>query len=133
MTTFVDTSALFALVDEGDPEHDRALAWLEGIVLDQDEALLTHSYAVTETIALVHARLGGSAVRMLLDDVVPALEVRFVDEELHGHAVTAFLAGLDRRVSFVDRTSFELMRSEGVRRAFAFDGDFAKAGFETVP
>jgi len=133
MTIFVDTTALFALVDEGDPEHDRALAWFEGVALDQDEPLLTHSYAVTETIALMHARLGGPAVRMLLDDVLPAFEVRFVDEELHGRAVTAFLAGLNRRVSFVDRKSCELMRSEGIRQACAFDGDFTDEGFATVP
>jgi predicted nucleic acid-binding protein len=133
MTTFVDTSALFALVHDGDPAHARGLSWLEGITLDADEQLLTHSYVVTEAIVLTHARLGTPAVRMLLDDVIPAFEVRYVDEALHQRATTAYLAGLNRKVSFVDRTSFELMRAEGIRRAFAFDRDFAKEGFETVP
>lgn len=31
--------------------------------------------------------------------------------------------------SFVDATSFALMRSLGVREALAFDGDFQAAGF----
>jgi predicted nucleic acid-binding protein len=40
---------------------------------------------------------------------------------------------MSRGISFVDRTSFELMRAEGIARAFAFDRDFARQGFETVP
>jgi predicted nucleic acid-binding protein len=133
VTTFVDTSALFALVSEEDPRHDRAIAWLEAIAGDEDEQLVTHSHVVTETIALTHARLGASAIRLLVDQVLPACQIRFVDEELHRQATAAFLAGLSRRVSFVDRTSFELMRSERIDRAFAFDPDFAREGFETVP
>lgn len=133
MTTLVDTSALFALVSENDPRHDRALAWLEGVAALEDERLLTHNYVVTETIALTHARLGMPAIRLLLDEIMPVCEIRFVDEDLHERVVTAFLAGLRRGVSFVDRTSFELMRETGIRQAFAFDDDFVDEGFETVP
>jgi predicted nucleic acid-binding protein len=32
----------------------------------------------------------------------------------------------------VDRTSFTFMRRRGIRRAFAFDDDFAREGFELV-
>jgi len=32
-----------------------------------------------------------------------------------------------------DFVSFEMMRSEGLDRAFAFDDDFEKAGFATLP
>jgi predicted nucleic acid-binding protein len=124
---------LYALVYDGDPQHDRALAWLETVAADEDEPLLTHDYVVNEMIALTHARLGASASRFLIDQVLPVCELRFVDEELHRRAVTAFLAGLSRKVSFVDRTSFELMRSEGIERAFAFDPDFPREGFATVP
>ncbi|MGZ8631592.1 MAG: type II toxin-antitoxin system VapC family toxin [Actinomycetota bacterium] len=133
MTTFVDSSALYALIDEGDPAHETALAWIEDISAGEPEHLRTHSYVVVETIALTHARLGPGAVRMLVDDVLPACEVRFVDGDLHRRAITAYLAGLGRRVSFVDRASFELMREERIEQAFAFDPDFRREGFETVP
>ena len=133
MTTFVDTSALFTLLHEGDPSHAAALAWLEDASAAAPERLRTHNYVVVETIALTHARLGPSAVRMLIDDVLPACEVRFVDDDLHERAVIAYLAGLSRKVSFVDRMSFAMMRAERIDRAFAFDPDFAREGFEKGP
>jgi len=133
MTTFVDTSALFALIHVGDPSHAEALTWLEDASAAATERLRTNNYVVVETIALTHARLGPSAVRMLIDDILPACEVRFVDDDLHQRAVIAYLAGLSRRVSFVDRMSFAMMRAERIDRAFAFDPDFAREGFEQVP
>lgn len=132
MTTFVDTSALFASIDEDDPGHAAALAWLEEIAASP-ERLRTHNYVVVETIALTHARLGPAAVRMLVDDVLPVCEVRFVDDDLHQRAVIAYLAGLGRRVSFVDRMSFAMMRAERIDRAFAFGTNFRREGFATVP
>lgn len=35
----------------------------------------------------------------------------------------------ERQYSFVDATSFVLMRSLRIRQALAFDGDFSAAGF----
>jgi len=38
----------------------------------------------------------------------------------------------ERDYSYVDATSFATMRSMRIRRALAFDGDFASAGFQEV-
>ncbi len=133
MTTFVDTSAFHAVLAETDAVHDAAVRWLDEIAVGEDEHLVTHNYVVVESTALIQARMGSAAVRAFLEDVLPACEVRFVAEPLHARATSAFLAGLGRRPSFVDRVSFEMMREHGVRRAFAFDRDFRNEGFETVP
>jgi predicted nucleic acid-binding protein len=134
MTTFVDTSAWYALVAEDDPGHTPALAWLEAVSsADEPERLRTHAYVVVETIALAQARLGSAAVRMLFDDVLPVAEVRYPDAGLHERAVSAYLGGLGRRASLVDRASFEMMREERIDVAFTFDRDFRREGFATVP
>lgn len=133
MTTFVDTSAFFALLAGDDAESDRASRWLDEVASRDDERLITHNYVVVESIALIHRRLGTQSVRTFLDDLLPVCEVRFVDETLHERAVVAYLAGISRRSAFVDRMSFELMRAERIGRAFAFDPDFGREGFETVP
>jgi len=38
----------------------------------------------------------------------------------------------ERSYSYVDATSFEIMRRERITEAFAFDGDFSAAGFVEV-
>ena len=131
MRTFVDTSALYALLDEDDRNHRDAAAWLA--TADPGDVLVTHTYVVVETAALVQRRLGAAAVRTLFDAFIPAMSITYVDEVLHGRAVAAFLAGLRRHVSFVDWVSFQLMRDAGLDRAFAFDADFAREGFAIVP
>lgn len=133
MTTFVDTSALYALLDEDDKAHPSAVDWLAGPGRDPSELLMTHSYVLVETLALVKGRLGATALRVLIDAFIPALTVMYVDHSLHGAALTAFRATANRKPSFVDRVSFELMRQKGIRRAFAFDQDFHHEGFEVIP
>lgn len=131
MTVFVDTSALYAVLDRDDDNH-RAAAKTFPDLLDR-ESLLTHSYALVETVALVQRRLGVEAVRALEDDILPALDVWWVDESLHRAATAALLASGARDVSLVDWASFELMRRLGVREAFAFDDDFQEQGFSLLP
>lgn len=133
MTTFVDTSAFYALLSVDDADHDRAATWLDTVAADTDEQLVTHNYVVAESIALIHRRLGAAVVRTFVDHLLPVCDVRFVDLQLHERAIAAYLAGLRRGSSFVDTTSFQLMRSENIGRAFAFDRDFTAEGFGTVP
>jgi len=129
---FVDTSALFAVLDADDEHHvDAAAAWgrlLDGIVDGRHEGM-THGSVLVESSALVQRRLGMPALRALHDRLVAALTVHWVDAELHGRAVSALLAADRRDVSLVDWTSFELMRARGVEAALAYDDDFAAQGF----
>lgn len=91
--------------------------------------MLTHSYVLVETTALVQKRSGLAAVAKLRDAFMPAITVTWVDADLHRVALEATLSG-SRRVSLVDHTSFVLMRRRHIRRAFAFDDHFAREGFE---
>lgn len=129
MTVFVDTSALYALLVRGDPNHDAAASAFTR--LRQRGSLITHNYVVVETAALVQHRFGVSAVRTLIDLLGP-IGVIWVDEETHKAAIAALLAAPRRRLSLVDRVSFEVMRDRAVTQAFAFDPDFHQEGFLTV-
>jgi predicted nucleic acid-binding protein len=131
MTVFVDTSALYAALDRDDENHAAGADTFSSLL--ESTRLITHSYVLVETTALVQRRLGIDGVRTLHDDVLPALELTYVEESLHRSAVAALLSAGARNVSLVDWASFELMRRLGVSRAFAFDDDFARQGFELVP
>ena len=132
MTIFVDTSAFYAIVDDRDPNHDRARSTLAGL-LAADGLLATHEYVVVESTALIQRRLGLGALRRFVDDLLPLVEIAWLDETLHVEAREALLAAGRRDVSLVDWTSFLVMRRHGVRRAFTFDPDFGAEGFEVAP
>ncbi len=131
MTVFVDTSALYALLNRADRAHDVARQVFERL-LDDDEPMLTHNYVVLETLALTQRRLGLEAVGMLRDALLAVMQQTWVDRELHGQALAATLTAGRRDVSFVDQLSFELMRRQALERAFAFDQHFAEQGFALV-
>ncbi len=131
MTTFVDTSALYAAIDRSDAMHPVvAPAFRE--LLDR-EWLVTSSYVVVETAAIVQSRLGMPAARDLHERLLPALDVAWVDEDVHRSAVAALLAAERRDVSLVDYVSFEIMRRRSIWRALAVDPHFTEAGFDVVP
>lgn len=132
MAVFVDTSALYALVDATARRH-RQVAETWRALLASSETLFTSNYVLLEAHALVQRRLGSEAVRALESELRPVLEVDWVDEDLHAAAVAAVLAAGRRGLSLVDCTSFEIMRRRALRRAFALDADFASQGFEVLP
>lgn len=130
---FVDTSALYAALDANDDQHAAAAIGWEQLLdgLEYGElAAVTHSSIIVETAALVQRRLGMTAVRTLLDDVLPLFDVIWVDAELHAQATTALLAANHRQISLVDWTSFAVMRERAIDEVFAFDDDFVERGFQ---
>jgi predicted nucleic acid-binding protein len=129
VSVFVDTSALYALLDGDDAGHERALRGSKRVL---GEELLTHSFVLVETASLVRRRLGAEAAVRLMDEMLPAITIVDVDEALRGRALAAFRAAVSSRVSLVDRTSFEFMRTLGISRAYALDADFESEGFELV-
>jgi predicted nucleic acid-binding protein len=131
-SVFVDTSAIYALLVATDHDHARARASLASLEKGRI-GLVTSSYVLHETVALLQSRIGIGAVRVFQDSVAPVLQVSWVDRHLHDRAMAALLASRRRDVSLTDWTSFELMRALRLEAAFAFDEDFRTEGFRTVP
>ncbi|MSP97070.1 MAG: hypothetical protein EXR29_07580 [Betaproteobacteria bacterium] len=61
------------------------------------------------------------------------LERMAVTEHLEQQAYGILEHFSEHAFSFVDATSFALMRQERMRHAFAFDAHFRIAGFPTIP
>lgn len=128
MVTFVDTSGLYAFLAADDDDHQAAVDRFHRLVADA-EPLITQSYVVVESTALVQRRLGIAAIAILQDVIWPQVEVVWVDQALHERAAEANRAAARRAVSLVDWTSFLVMRDRGIRDAWAFDRDFVEQGF----
>ncbi len=130
---FVDTSALFAVLDRDDQAHESARAAWAGWLSDEREiSLLTSNYVLVESFALLQSRFGMEAVRAFHDDLLPVLQVHWATPEDHDIATQALLLAGRRRASLVDCTSLQLMRRLGVSWAFAFNRHFAEQGCEVL-
>jgi predicted nucleic acid-binding protein len=128
--TFVDTSAIYAWADTDDPNHRTAVRRLQTL-LDRRDELLTHNYVLVESFALLQARLGLTAALKLTKDSA-VFVIDWVDEDLHAAGLRELERQNVRRVSLVDHVSFLVMRRRNVSTAFAFDPDFASAGFRLL-
>ena len=128
----MDTSALHAALDSDDEHHNSARSAFADLGTS-GESLLTHNYVALETIALVQRRLGLDAVRTLIDDLLPAMDLLWIDRATHQEACARLLGEGSRRVSLVDWASFTVMRRLGIDVALAFDAHFGDHGFKTIP
>lgn len=132
MTVFTDTSAFFALLDRDDANHAKAKkAWTD--LLGRDDTLITSNYVIVESSALVQHRLGIEALRGFYEDMLPLINVEWIDESVHRSGISALLAAARRKLSLVDCVSFEVMRKAGVKTAFVFDPHFEEQGFRCIP
>lgn len=128
---FADTSAVYALLDAGDASHAKARRAFERLRA-REALLVTTSYVLVETCALVTRRLGLAALRGLREDFAPLLDVIWIDAATHEAALDLLLERRRATLSLVDAASFVTMRRERIDEAFAFDCHFDEEGF-TLP
>ena len=129
---YVDTSAFVALINMDDPNHDQAMQIWEHLIEDE-EKLICNNYVLVESIALIQRRVGLKAVSILHNDILPSIEIDWLDKDLHNSIVKAVLKTNRRQISLVDNSSFDTMRRHGVKTAFAFDNHFTAQGFDVIP
>jgi predicted nucleic acid-binding protein len=126
---FCDTSALFAMLDRDSAQHAEASSRCRKLV-NGDVRLVTTNYVIVEMAALLQRRVGLEIVRRFQTDVLPILEIVWIDQSAHARAAEAMLTANRRQLSLVDCASFDTMRQLGIRVAFEFDQHFAEQGFE---
>ncbi len=126
---FVDTSYWVALRLRRDANHEVAVRlWTPGL------ALLTTDHVVGETWTFLRRRDGHASAVAFIDAVEAAswLTVAYVEETAAREAWAWLRRHDERAYSFVDATSFAVMRRARLLEALAFDGDFSAAGFVEV-
>lgn len=128
---FADTSGLFALLSTTDDNHARAKRAF-GNLRARQALLVSTSYVLVETYALVGRRLGLDAVRSFRADFAPLIDAVWVDETLHNAGVDLLLDPRKRLLSLVDAVSFIVMRQRSVAEAFAIDPHFEQEGFSPI-
>ena len=127
---FLDTSFLVAFFRRTELHHSAAAAvWAQN-----DRPLLTSVAVVGETWTFLRRREGHAAAVAALDTVEqsPRIVIIEVEPTVHKAAWRWLRRRDEHNYSFVDATSFEIMRRRRIREALAFDNDFTRAGFVEV-
>jgi len=124
---FADTSFWFGLQERRDQRHEQAQALVRRGV----GRVVTTNHVLGETWTLLRRRSGHAAAVGFLDRLhaLPDVQIVHVDEASEREARRWLRARREREYSFVDATSFAVMRRRRIREALAFDGDFNAAGF----
>jgi uncharacterized protein len=124
----VDTSFCAALTARDDSLHNDAV---ELFTRHEAEGLVTSNQVRGETWTLLRRRRGFRSAVSFLDNIqrTARLRLEFVNRDLEEEALHWLRQRPEREYSFVDATSFAVMRSLRIREALAFGGDFAAAGF----
>ncbi|GAC1330905.1 MAG: type II toxin-antitoxin system toxin 23S rRNA-specific endonuclease VapC20 [Candidatus Dormibacteria bacterium] len=124
---FADTSFWYAYLVRRDRRHAEAVALVRGGV----GLVVTSNHVVGETWTLLARREGHAAAVGFLDHLVrlPGVDTVHVDSAVEDDAWLWLRRHNEREYSFVDATSFAVMRRRRIREALAFDGDFTAAGF----
>jgi len=132
LTVFIDTSAFLAIFAADDRYHNAAQATWRTLI-NEEVTLFCNNYVLVETLTLLQRRLGMDAARSFQFNVLPSVNIYWVDEQIHERAVTTLLAADRRYLSLVDCTAFETMRFYHIEKAFTFDPHFAGEGFDKLP
>lgn len=125
---FADTSGFYAFLDRTDHFH---AASSELFLRGEKEGwhLITSSYVMHESWALIQARLGWDAVEDWLNTLIVRCEVVWIDEALHRVAAARARQARENRLSLTDCSSFEIMLLRGCREVISDDAHFLSQGF----
>lgn len=130
---FVDTSAWFMLTSTATVQHADAAGILRRLIGVKDR-LVTTNLVVVELHRLTLIKANRRAARSAVSRVTSTPRVDVIHAD--GADLLAGLAWIDRfgdqDFTLTDATSFAVMERLGIRRAFAYDRDFAVAGFELI-
>lgn len=129
---FADTSWWVAWVLPDDAHHLEALEVLA--LIGSGEQVLTTNLVLGETWTFLRRKDGHRTAIGFLDRVTVLesarkLALHAVSGEQESRAWAWLRRRGEREYSFVDATSFEVMRARRLREVLAFDNDFAAAGF----
>lgn len=127
---FVDTSAWYASVVPGDPDHQNA----NDFIHKHRRKLFTSDYVLDELLTLLSARNRRRAAILLGTQIFDERLARLIwveDQDIR-RAWEVFQSFKDKAWSFTDCTSKVVMERLGIQTAFAFDHHFKQFGTITV-
>ena len=130
---FVDTAFVFALINQRDDWHDRALHWSR-LMERERKPLLTADFILME----IGAGLAAIRSRQQAAQVIQALrtsefiEIVPASRSLIEGALLMYRTRVDKDWGMTDCSSFVVMQEHGITDALTVDRHFQQAGFHAL-
>ena len=130
VSAFLDTGAIFALIDTDDQRH----AAVRAIFDDRERTFVLHELILVETFSLITKRLYKQAALAAVGAFRASARVEKVSlsPDLLATGWQRCRRFTDKEWDWIDCVSFELMGRRGVREALALDRRFTQAGFTVL-
>ena len=133
---FVDTSGWVSIIGQNETFH-QACSEAYQQAMQQKRGLVTTNYILTEVVALLINRSIVPRQQMIVFidalERSPQLTILMIDRAVHDEAWALMKARADKAWSWVDASSFVIMRRLGITEALTTDHHFAQAGFVKLP
>lgn len=127
---FLDTSAIYALINKKDPSHKK----VEDFLKNFEGSLFVTNYIFDESVTLIRARLGHEKAVFVGNILLksPQIEKMWVTPDDEKKAWELFVLRNYKSYSFTDCTSFVVMRRIKIKNCLTLDGHFRQEGFEEI-
>ncbi|HEY6586222.1 MAG TPA: PIN domain-containing protein [Candidatus Methanoperedens sp.] len=133
MSVFIDTGIFIAYVNKRDEHHILATHIVEEILTNKYGAAFTSDMVFDELMTFILYKTGDISkairVRDLIlgngdKDIVRFINLIFVDEDILEKSWNSFVKYADKKLSFTDCSTIELMKIRGIPHLASFDGGF---------
>ena len=128
----VDTSALYALIDQNDSHHAEAAKILASL-LPLAPQLVVPNFLLAETHTIINRRIGPrEALRFLKGALLDYQIERVTVEDEHRAVAMLQRISVSRDFSYFDAVAAALAERLGIEEVFTFDRHFALLGLKPI-
>jgi predicted nucleic acid-binding protein len=126
MSVFIDTGAFLAYRNKKDKYHRVGFKLFRDAIEGKFGKLYTSDYIYDEALTLALVRTNNISVAMDIAKVIlsPRIKMVFVDAELLEKSTRTFKQYSDRKLSFTDAVSIEIMNELNIEQYLGFDVHF---------
>lgn len=133
MSVFIDAGIFIAYVNEKDKLHAEASGLITDITENKHGAAFTSNAVFDEAVTFLLYKTGdvrnAARVRDLIignkeKDIPQFMNLLFVDKEVLNKGWDIFVKYANKKLSFTDCTTIELMKSRDIEYLASFDGGF---------
>ncbi len=133
MSVFIDTGIFIGYVNKDDRHHVAASGLVEEIMDNKYGAAFTSNAIFDEAVTFALYKTGDAKRAIEIRDFIfgnekeygqPFMNLLFVDKEVLNKGWNIFVKYANKKLSFTDCTTIELMNSKNIEYLASFDGGF---------